>query len=348
MIAKNQLNSFTLVYEATEQNNKFSDLNQYFAQHQSEIMDEIHRYGIVLFRGFQIQDAEEFQHLIQDSLGLTSWNSFNSNMPAWIASGMRKYSENLLGAGDYRRYLDRNTVQLGPVENSIQGPHVEGGVRSQRAKYIALYCSEPSIHLAETGFNSLTLAWSKLSSDTQNKYAKAWNRFSYISARKLKVIDRLLLKRSPFQIQRLKTGHAKLSLIPTPFVIQHPHTRETVLQPWAFAKNLNHIAYQTARSSFSNRGELNPDSTAEGMQLTWEIVDKDGQLIEWHEHEKQMLFKSLYENAFLLQWKKGDIAIVDNIKIAHWRMNGLQGNRKLIQIQANPFDANMYQHLCSI
>jgi hypothetical protein len=31
---------------------------------------------------------------------------------------------------------------------------------------------------------------------------------------------------------------------------------------------------------------------------------------------------------------------VDNIRIADWRMNGKQGNRKLIQIQTNAFNTD--------
>lgn len=50
----------------------------------------------------------------------------------------------------------------------------------------------------------------------------------------------------------------------------------------------------------------------------------------------------MYRDALLLQWQKGDVAIVDNIKIAHWRMNGEQGNRNLIQILANVFNADEY------
>jgi len=42
----------------------------------------------------------------------------------------------------------------------------------------------------------------------------------------------------------------------------------------------------------------------------------------------------------LLQWQKGDVALIDNIKIDHWRMNGKQGQRKLMQIQANVFNAD--------
>ncbi len=57
---------------------------------------------------------------------------------------------------------------------------------------------------------------------------------------------------------------------------------------------------------------------------------------------KTTLFEALYHDALLLQWQKGDVALVDNIKIAHWRMNGKQGQRKLMQIQANVFNADQY------
>ncbi len=67
----------------------------------------------------------------------------------WFASFMRKYSENR--AGDDRPYLNHNTVQLDYVENSIQGPHVEGGLYSTRSRYIALFCQEPANHDSKQG-----------------------------------------------------------------------------------------------------------------------------------------------------------------------------------------------------
>ena len=101
--------------------------------------------GVLLFRGFSPSNPTEFHDIITQGLGLEPWNAFNTQkMPAMVGSWMRKYTENLLGAGDYRRYLEKNTVQLGPVESSVQGPHTEGGIRSERSRYIALCCFEPA------------------------------------------------------------------------------------------------------------------------------------------------------------------------------------------------------------
>mgnify|MGYP003392616407 FL=1 len=341
-LEQKEINSYTKLYIASNSHKSFRELSDYFKNNKQKIMDEIHQYGIVIFRGFENNNSEQFQILIEKSLSLQPCNAFNPNMPAWIATCMRKYSENVLGAGDYRRYIGRNTVQLGPVENSIQGPHVEGGVRSERSRYIALFCQEPSTHLAETGFNNLELIWENFPDSIKKKYLGAWNHFSYVSARKINVIDRLLLKKSPFSIGMRPDKKAKLTLKPTPFVIFHPNTKKIVVQPWAFANNTNSFAYCAAKQCFEKRGSIDIDSTAENMQLTWEIYSHVGEKIEWSDEEKQHFFNSMYGNALLLEWHKGDIALVDNIKIAHWRMNGDQGNRKLIQIQANVFNAVDY------
>lgn len=336
------LNDYTKVFVADPQNSSLASLQNYIDLNHSELIRQLHNYGILVFRGFDVKNTDQFHQIIEQNFNFKPWNSFNSNMPSWVASWMRKYSENILGAGDYRRYIGSNTVQLGPVENSIQGPHVEGGVRSERSRYIALYCEEPSQHLAETGFNNLEYIWEKFPASIQQKYLGAWNHFSYLSARKVNLLDRILLKKSPFSVTILADQKAKLTLQRSPLVITHPDTHKKAIQPWAFANNTNPFAYQAAKNCFQHRGDIQIDSTADSMQLTWEIFNQEGTQIEWSSIEKQDFFNALYKDALLLQWQKGDVAIVDNIKIAHWRMNGEQGNRKLIQIQANAFNADEY------
>ena len=306
-------------------------------------VEQIARRGVLLFRGFAPSNATTFHELVTDGMGLQPWNSFNTNnMPAFMASLMRKYSEGLLGAGDYRRYLDKNTVQLGPVEQSIQGPHVEGGVRAERSRYLVLCCFEPAPYLAETGMVDLHEVYQHLPAQSQQKYQRARNRFYYISARKVNMIDRMMLKNSPLTVIQRPDGYAHLALEPCPLVCAVPETGDLCLQPWAFAKNTNRISYESAKATFEGRGDIKPDSTADGMNLTWELCDDQGQSIDWSEAEQRAMFDEIFKRAFLMNWQKGDVAFVDNIRIGHWRMNGEQGNRKLVQIQAEPFDANQH------
>ena len=336
------INDYTKIFFADENKKSLKDLKDFISNNRENLLEQLHQHGILLFRGFQLENAEQFNEIVANDLKLSPWNSFNPNMPGWFATLMRKYSENLLGAGDYRRYIGRNTVQLGPVENSIQGPHVEGGVRSERSRYIVLFCQEPSTYLAETGFNNLQNVWKNFPENIKQKYLGAWNHFSYKSARKVNFVDRVLLKKSPFEVTILPDETAKLTLQRCPLVIEHPNNKEKTIQPWAFAFNTNQFVHKAAQNCFENRGEIEIDSTANGMQLTWELFNKDGIQIEWNEEEKQDFFNAMYKDAILLQWHKGDLAIVDNVKIAHWRMNGEQGNRKLIQIQAESFNADHY------
>lgn len=93
-------------------------------------------------------------------------------------------------------------MQLGSVENSIQGPHVEGGLHSTRSRYIALFYQEPANHVLETGFNNLEKIWAHFPVSVQQKYLGAWNHFSYISTRKLNLFDRLTFNKRPVGFQK--------------------------------------------------------------------------------------------------------------------------------------------------
>ena len=112
-------------------------------------MQELHQYGILLFRGFKLQRHYEFHELIEYHFQLEPWHTFTPKKSGWFASFICKYSEN--HAGDDRPYLNHNTMQLGSVENSIQGPHVEGGLYSTRSRYIALFCQEPRTTYSKQG-----------------------------------------------------------------------------------------------------------------------------------------------------------------------------------------------------
>ena len=141
-------------------------------------------------------------------------------------------------------------MQLGSVENSIQGPHVEGCLHSTRSRYIALFCQEPADYLLETGFNNLEKIWTHFPVSVQQKYLGAWNHFSYISTRKVNLFDRLLLNKKPFRFNKQPNKESKLTLKRSPFVVIHPNTQKLMIEPWAFANNTNAFAHQAAQKSF--------------------------------------------------------------------------------------------------
>lgn len=320
-------------------------LTSLFQANRAFFMDKIAKRGVVMFRGFPPGATEEFNTFITQGTGLTPWNGFNlKGMPSVVTDWLRKYTEGLMGGGDYRRYLDRNVVQLGPVGHSVQGPHVEGGGSPTRARYLALCCFEPADHLAETGVVDLHAAWERLSPELKRKYLKAYNRFYYITARKLNWFDRLILSQSPVKIfEVLKDGRAKLATKPPPAVCKHPETGDICLQPWAFARNTNTHVHAAANDVFTGRGPIGRCENADSTNYIWDLCDAQGKPIEWTEQEQHDFFADLFKHAYLVNWQKGDLALIDNVRMGHWRMNGEQGKRKLVQIQVESFNAEQYQ-----
>lgn len=316
-------------------------LTALFEAHRAFFMDKIHRRGVVMFRGFPPGDTEEFNTFITQGMGLAPWNGFNlKGLPTLFSDWLRKYTEGLMGGGDYRRYLDRNVVQLGPVGQSVQGPHVEGGGSPTRARYLALCCFEPAAHLAETGVVDLHAAFERLSAQQKQKYLRAYNRFYFITARALNWFDRFLIGQSPMKIfKTLPDGRAKLATKPTPAVCKHPETGEICLQPWAFARNTNTHVHAAANDVFQGRGPIHRCENADSTNYIWDLCDQQGRDVPWPDDEQRAFFEDLFQHAYLVEWQKGDLALIDNVRMGHWRMNGEQGKRRLIQIQVESFNA---------
>ena len=319
-------------------------LNSVCQSHRDYFMEQVRQYGGVIFRGFDAPAADDFDGFVNDTLQLAPWNSFNSKgTPTFIANWLRKWSEKILGAGDYRRYLGKSTVRLGPVENSVQGPHVEGGGLPERSRLLALCCIQPGEHLAETGIADFSSVLERLPHDLREKFMSGWNKYSYTTARPLRWSDRLILGLSPMSVEILEDGRGVLTGKLCPAACRLPDADGIAVQPWSFARNSNAQVHRAAADVFTGRGEISRDSTADALNMHWDLVDRDGQSLGWSKEEQYQFFHTIFREAYLMNWEKNDIALLDNVRLGHWRMNGIQGNRQLIQVQANPF--NVLEHI---
>ena len=120
------LNNYCKIYVTDPEYTDVDVLAAYVRVHRTELMQELHQYGILLFRGFKLQRHYEFHELIEHHFQLEPWHTFTPKKSGWFASLIRKY-------------INHNTVQLGAVENSIQGPHVEGGLHSTRSRLLPCF-----------------------------------------------------------------------------------------------------------------------------------------------------------------------------------------------------------------
>ena len=335
-----KINDFVVVATPAKQSLSVDDLTCIVEKNRNLIMEIVSTTGALLFRGFKNLNTDVFNTLALDSFDFEPNNAFNvGRMPAFIATALRKYSESLVG-GDYRRYINKDTVRLGPADNSIQGPHVEGGVSSNRCRFLVLGCEQPSDYLGETALCDFSKVWEELPAEVKELLQGGKNYFRYTTRRKINLLDWLILKFSPYKVVKLDSGKANLVLPPCPVTVSHPETKEVCIQPWSFALNTNDSVFRMAKEVFKSRPPEFKDHTADSLNLNWAIYDKNDEPVKWDSSIHDVLFRTIFENTYLLSWRKDDIAVVDNVRCGHWRMNGEQGDRKIVQIQADCFDAN--------
>jgi len=321
-----------------------SRLEELINQHHHALMERLQTQGAIVFRDFKPVGVDHFEDFVEDTLQLNAWNAFNSKgTPKAVANWLRAWSEKIFGAGDYRRYLGSSTVQLGPVENSVQGPHVEGGGLIRRSRFLALYCEQPGLERAETGMADFSSVYNRLPAALQQKMREGWNEYKYTSSQKLGLIDRLLLKLSPMEYELRDDGYALIKGSPCPAACVVPGNGDIAVQPWAFSRNANPQVLKAAQEIFTGRGELTTDSTADALNMFWDIINDDGESMGWSEQEQLTLFRTIFAEAHLMDWKQGDVALLDNVRMGHWRMDGVQGNRQLIQIQSAPIDVREFK-----
>ena len=84
---------------------------------------------------------------------------------------------------------------------------------------------------------------------------------------------------------------------------------------WGFGMAQEAVA--AARESFPDR-ILEPDP-----RNNWAVTYRGAHLSRL---EKQDLMRACYKHCALLKWRKGDILLVDNERLAHARMNGVAGD----------------------
>ena len=201
-------------------------------------------------------------------------------------------------------------------------------------------CFEPSARGTETGMVDLSEVYRHLPDGLKQTYLHALNRFYFITRRPLNALDRLVLARSPLKVVgTMSDGRAKLAALPTPTVCLHPETGEPCIQPWAFARNTNTHAHAAALACFEERGDIERCASADTTRYIWDLCDDHGRAIGWSADDQRALFDEIYRRSTLVEWQRGDVALVDNVRVGHWRMNGKRGPHRLMQLQLESFNA---------
>ncbi|MFP6845950.1 MAG: TauD/TfdA family dioxygenase [Thalassolituus sp.] len=306
------------------------------AQCKDFIYNKVRDFGFIILRDFDINDAHHFQRFLQNDLSIKTWNVFNKMKVAGpIITFVRRITDGILGAGDNRSYLNSELQQLGRIDNSVQGPHVEGGVYNKRARYLFMYCEEAPATWGETGIADLNSVYKSLSPETQVALQDAWQQFEFTSVKRLNWLERAILVAGRIKHYLRPDEHMQMVMDRIPVLCRHPDNGLLCPQIWAYRGD---SVYAAASKTFPERKPLDNECMASTWRLEWKLTQHNGNPISNKFALMDELINATFENSRLVRWQPGDITIVDNIRCAHWRMNGYADQpRKIYQLQAEPF-----------
>jgi alpha-ketoglutarate-dependent taurine dioxygenase len=307
----------------------------YLKNNDDKIKQLLIQDGFVILKKTPARTAEDFHKIITECL---QWEpSYPVLLPKKITQFIRAYFSNLTSTTQYREYIDSITMKLGPPEDSIQGPHVEGGSLKHRASLLSMCCLQAEEGSAQTGIYDLSVAFNALPEEERDKYQKAYNEYRFHS-RKLFLFEHILAKLlfSKFaSCQKVSGSTMDMIFHPSKMVIKHPQSNKNCIQTWPFLKNTSEAVHQAAQEVFKDRVFNNIDSTARNTNSVWSIVDIHNTPLPWSDEEKLRLFKAIFKTATIHTWSQGDILLIDNIRCGHGRMEGKETKREIIQLQCN-------------
>lgn len=312
-------------------------------QWKEAIYEKVHDIGYVILRGFDVHDKERFQTFLEDDLSVKSWNYFKrmkvrlkimQPLIAWV----RRLSLDIIGYNSRRNFVNEKLLQLACVENAVQGPHVESGIYNKRARYLFMHCEVAPQTWGETGIADLKTVYENLQPETRKTIHNAWQKFEITSVNPLNWIQRVLITLARIKHYRRPDNCMQLQMGYSPMVCQHPNSGALCPQIWSYrSADVQEIANQT----FPERAPLDQDQMTSVVQQNWTPISRDGTPIENADSIHRELTQVTFDNAYLIKWQAGDMAMVDNIRCAHWRMNGVaEEPRKIFQLQSEPFFAS--------
>lgn len=360
-----------LVFEAKERKDlKF--LRDFLASNSEKLMEDVGKYGALLFRGFDIQSDKDFEST------LLSIKHLNGISEAFMAEHGRERVDGL------QYVLHTNTVYKTGGTLYLGGFHSENYYTTDVPGFIAFCCLKPSDLGGETGLVNMEKVYEQLGDELKNKLEKN----SYFVEKWLvtEVADRYKIdpKRveeicAQFNLPIVGEGEDKLILMYKPSVFLHPVTQKKALQINCFSlPTLDPVLRKCFLDDYQG-------DTWFWHRFVWKIPSSIFKVIE----NMSIFFISLYHSpkevlqitktnwktgrafkklkgqfakvnscfskkdidhlASLMRdfycsiiWKKGDILFVDNRKVAHAGMPGA-GPRTVRALISNPLKMNYSQ-----
>ncbi|MBO3463239.1 TauD/TfdA family dioxygenase [Aetokthonos hydrillicola Thurmond2011] len=294
---------------------------------------QLDTYGAILFRGFDVENAQQFQTILEMlNIQLESVYHF--------------------GSAHRVRITDKVFTSSEAPPDTIIAPHNELNMVPTRPGALAFFCQvEPDLY-GETPIINTEKLFSDLSPSLQKKFATFPQRFvRYVPNHLLDLVFEglsqeeitKLLQEQGFDFTWEDDGslYFECSYIT---LFSHPRTNNLcfclsivdslVSRQWyrniggrySFWKKLYYNwlpaeLYKSFQQKLTTAATVVDGSQKRTSSLNAYFLNKDGQSTTLTEAEAKELGEAEWKNAVIFQWKQGDILIIDNLQVAHSRLN---------------------------
>ncbi|OKH52346.1 hypothetical protein NIES2101_15235 [Calothrix sp. HK-06] len=328
------------------QETSFAHLLRLLGENGTEFNELLDKYGAVLFRGFEIEDGNEFQKVLELlNIQLESVYHF--------------------GSAHRVRITDKVFTSSEAPPDTIIAPHNELNMVPWRPNILAFFCQvQPDVY-GETPIINTEKLFNDLSPSLQHKIANYPQRFvRYVPKHLLGLVFEglsreeisKLLTEQEFDFNWEEDGslNFECSYIT---LFSHPRTSrlcfclsivdclvsrewyKNIGQRYSLGKNLYYnwlpaSLYKEYQQRLTTAATVVDGSQKRTSTLNAYFVNRNNESTTITEAEAKELGKAEWKNSAIFQWKKGDILLIDNLQVAHSRLNTAQ-KRKILTAFGN-------------
>jgi Taurine catabolism dioxygenase TauD, TfdA family len=321
-----------LVIEALEKTS-FACLSLLLNQNGAEFSQLLDTYGAILLRGFDVKDGNEFQKVLE-LLNIKLESTYH------------------FGSAHRVRITDKVFTSSEAPPNTIIAPHNELNMVPWRPGVLAFFCQvQPDLY-GETPIINTEKLFFSLSPKLQHKIANYSQRFvRYVPNHLLDLVFEglskeeisKLLTEQEFNFNWEEDGSLNFDCSYTT-VFSHPRTRRLCFclsivdclvsrewyrkigQRYPFTKRLYYNLlpakfYKNLQQKLTSAATVVDGSQKQTSTLDAYFLNSHGQPSAMTEAEAKELGKAEWKNAVIFKWKQGDILLIDNLQVAHSRLN---------------------------
>ncbi|MDJ1171750.1 TauD/TfdA family dioxygenase [Roseofilum sp. BLCC_M154] len=314
-------------------------------------------YGAILFRGFEVESGVQFQSILE-----------------LLKVELEKYYH--FGSAQRLRITDKVFTSSEAPPNLIVMPHNELNMVPIRPSVLAFFCQTKPDLYGETPILNTEKVFNDLFPSFQYKIANLAQKYVRFVPKSL--LGMVFEKQSREEITKLLQNggfyfdwkddgslYFECSYIP---VFSHPRTgrlcfgisicdclvsREwyrSILPRYRLMKRIYYNfmpykLYQMLEQIRTEKATVVDDSTSQYSKLNTFFVGEEGNCLKLTEAEAKELGKAEWRNAAVFPWEKGDLLVIDNLQVAHSRLN-TRLPRKILTAFGNMCDIRSMNPAC--